>query len=66
MIFAIDGVSRIAIKGVGLSVDDPVKSAKQISLKINKAVIAKLQRVLETKEFVTPVTKITPIQIAPG
>lgn len=61
----IDGVSRIAIKGVGLSADDPVKSAKQISLKINKAVIAKkLQRVLETKEFVTPVLKITPIQIA--
>lgn len=63
----LDGISRIAIKGVGLALatEEPVKSAKQISLKINKAVIAKkLQRALETKEFVTPVLKITPIQIA--
>lgn len=62
---ALEGISRVAIKVSGApAVDAPVKSAGFVSFKIKNAQLHKaLQRSYETREFNTPVLRITPIQV---
>ncbi|NVN89871.1 MAG: type IV pilus secretin PilQ [Desulfuromonadales bacterium] len=61
----VDGISRVAVKIVGdFVVDSPIKSPGFVTLTIkNAALPKKLQRSLETKGFVSPVLRVTPLQV---
>lgn len=61
----VDGISRVAIKVNGeLTADQPVKSAGFITLTLKNTVLPKnLQRSIETRAFVTPVLRVTPIMV---
>lgn len=60
-----EGVSRVAIKVSGNSnAEEPVKTAGYVTLTIKNTTLPKdLQRSLETRNFVTPVLRITPLAI---
>lgn len=57
--------SRITVKVTGSpQVEGPVKSAGSVSYRIRNAQLPRnLQRSLETREFVSPVLRITPVQV---
>ncbi len=59
----IDGVSRVSIKVSGdINVEPPVKSAGYVTLTIKNSTLPKnIQRSLETRNFITPVLRITPV-----
>jgi len=61
----VDGLSRVAVKVVGdISVEGPVKSPGFVTLTIKNASLPKnLQRSLETKGFVSPILRVTPILV---
>jgi type IV pilus assembly protein PilQ len=63
----VEGISRVAIKMTGsssYSVDQPVKSPGAVTLTIKNSLLPKnLQRSLETRSFVTPVLRITPLSV---
>lgn len=61
----VDGISRIAIKINGeITADQPVKSAGFITLTLKNTVLPKnLQRSIETRAFITPVLRITPLMV---
>lgn len=61
----IDGLSRVSVKILGeTSVDAPIKSLGFVTLTIKNAVLPKrLQHSLETKNFVSPVLRVTPILV---
>ena len=59
----IDGISRVSVKVNGeISAVQPVKTPGYVTLTIkNAALPKKLQRSLETRSFVSPVLRITPL-----
>ncbi len=61
----LDGLTRITITASGSPVvDEPVKSAGFVSLRIKNALLPNaLRRSFETRNFNTPVLRITPIQV---
>lgn len=61
----IEGISRVSIKVNGdINVEPPVKSAGFVTLTIKNTTLPKnLQRSLETRNFITPVLRITPLTI---
>lgn len=61
----VDGISRVSVKVVGeITADKPVKSPGYVTLTIkNTTLPKKLQRSLETRSFVSPVLRITPLSI---
>jgi type IV pilus assembly protein PilQ len=61
----IDGISRISIKINGdIKTDKPVKSAGYVTLNLNNTSLPKkLQRSLETRSFISPVLRITPVSV---
>lgn len=61
----IDNVARVVVKTTGVaSVDQPVKSAGMVSFRIKNALLPRAyQRSLETRQFVSPVLRITPVQV---
>jgi type IV pilus assembly protein PilQ len=61
----IEGVSRVAVKVAGdVTVAEPVKTPGFITLTIKNAGLPKrLQRSLETKQFASPVLRVTPILV---
>jgi len=61
----IEGVSRIAVKVAGdIAVAEPVKTPGFVTLTIKNASLPKrLQRSLDTKGFVSPVLRVTPILV---
>jgi len=61
----VDGISRVAVKVTGdLLVDAPIKTPGFVTLTIKNAVLPKrLQRSLETKGFVSPVLRVTPLLV---
>lgn len=61
----IDDVSRVAIKLNGSTVvEPPVKSSGVISFKLKNVQLPRnLQRSLETREFVSAVLRVTPVQV---
>ena len=61
----VDGISRIAIKINGeITADLPVKSAGFITITLKNTVLPKnLQRSIETRAFVTPVLRVTPLMV---
>lgn len=61
----IDGISRISIKIIGdINAEKPVKNAGYVTLNFkNTSLPKKLQRSLETRSFVSPVLRITPISV---
>ena len=61
----IDDVARVIVKTTGAaSVDQPVKSAGMVSFRIKNALLPHAyQRSLETRQFVSPVLRITPVQV---
>lgn len=62
---ALEGFSRVMVKLSGLvRADDPVKTAGALSFRLRDTLLPKqLQRSLETREFVTPVLRVTPVQL---
>lgn len=61
----IDGISRVSVKVTGeISAAQPVKTPGYVTLTIkNAALPKKLQRSLETRSFVSPVLRITPLSV---
>ena len=61
----LESVSRITLKLVGSPVvDEPVKVAGAVSFRVKNVQLPRnLQRSLETREFVSPVLRVTPIQV---
>lgn len=61
----IDGISRVSVKVNGeILAAQPVKTPGYVSLTIkNAALPKKLQRSLETRSFVSPVLRITPLSV---
>jgi len=61
----VDDVSRVIIKLKGpVAVEPPVKSSGVISFKLKNAQLPRnLQRSLETREFVSTVLRVTPVQV---
>ncbi len=62
---AVDELSRVIVKLNGAySVENPVKAATNVSFRIKNAQLPKnLQRSLETREFNSPVLRITPVLV---
>ncbi|MDD2898462.1 MAG: type IV pilus secretin PilQ [Desulfuromonadaceae bacterium] len=62
---ALEGISRISVKVNGeINVDTPVKSAGYVTFIIKNSILPKnLQRSLETRSFVSPVLRITPLTV---
>jgi type IV pilus assembly protein PilQ len=62
---ALEGVSRVVVKISGSpQVDAPVKAAGTLSFRIKNAQLPRnLQRSLETREFNSPVLRVTPVQV---
>lgn len=58
-------ISRITVKVTGSpKVEDPVKSPGSVSFRIKNAQLPRnLQRSLETREFASPVLRVTPVQV---
>ncbi len=61
----IDDVARVIVKTTGAaSVDQPVKSAGMVSFRIKNVLLPHAyQRSLETRQFASPVLRITPVQV---
>lgn len=61
----LEDLSRISIKTLGTpAVESPTKSAGSLSLRIKNTQLPRnLQRSLEAREFVSPVLRITPVQV---
>ncbi len=61
----VENISRIMVKVTGNpAVDNPVKSAGTISFRIKNAGIPRhLQRSFDTREFVSPVLRVTPVLV---
>jgi len=61
----LDGISRVTVKTSGVSLyDAPVKAAGSVSFRIKNVQLPRnLQRSLETRDFVTPVLRVTPVQV---
>ena len=61
----IDGLSRVSVKVSGdINAEQPVKTPGFVTLTIKNAILPKsLQRSLETGSFVTPILRITPLQV---
>lgn len=61
----VDGISRLAIKvSGGIAFDPPEPTPGFLTLTIKNALLpSRLQRSLETKGFVSPVLRITPLQL---
>jgi len=61
----VDGISRVAVKVIGeLHADAPIKTPGFVTLTIKDAVLPKrLQRSLETKGFISPVLRVTPLLV---
>lgn len=62
---ALEGITRIMVKTTGSPVvDAPVKAPGSVSFRIKNAQLPRnLQRSLETREFVSPVLRVTPVQV---
>lgn len=60
-----EGISRVSIKVNGdINAEAPVKIPGYVTLTIKNATLPKnLQRSLETREFITPVLRITPLSV---
>ncbi|QOX78681.1 type IV pilus secretin PilQ [Trichlorobacter lovleyi] len=58
-------ISRVTVKVTGSpKVEDPVKSPGSVSFRIKNALLPRnLQRSLETREFASPVLRVTPVQV---
>jgi len=61
----VGGISRVAVKVSGdVSAEAPIKSPGFVTLTIKNALLPKrLQRSLETKGFISPVLRVTPILV---
>jgi type IV pilus assembly protein PilQ len=61
----IEGISRVSVKVKGdINVDQPVKTPGFVTLTIkNSTLPKKLQRSLETRSFVSPILRITPLSV---
>ncbi len=61
----IDGISRVSVKVKGdIKADQPVKTPGYVTLTIKNTILPKnLQRSLETRSFVSPVLRITPLSL---
>ena len=61
----VDSVSRVSIKVNGdINADQPVKTPGYVTLTIKNSTLPKnLQRSLETRSFVTPVLRVTPLSV---
>jgi len=61
----VDGISRVSVKVKGdVVVETPVKSAGFVTLTIkNTSINRGLQRSLETRSFISPVLRVTPILV---
>lgn len=61
----VNGISRISVKVNGdIDADQPVKTPGYVTLTIKKTTLPKkLQRSLETRAFVSPVLRITPLTV---
>lgn len=61
----IDGISRVSVKVNGdINSEKPVKTSGYVTLTIKNATLPKkLQRSLETRSFVSPVLRITPLTV---
>ncbi len=61
----IDGISRVSVKVNGvINAEQPVKTPGYVTLTVkNTALPKKLQRSLETRSFVSPVLRITPLSV---
>ena len=61
----IDGISRVSIKVNGnVKAERPIKTPGYVSVTIKNATLPKnLQRSLETRSFVSPVLRITPLSV---
>ena len=61
----IDGISRVSVKVNGdINADQPVKSPGYVTLTFKNSTLPRnLQRSLETRSFVSPVLRITPLTV---
>ena len=61
----VNGISRVSVKVRGdMAPEQPVKSAGFVTLTIKNAVLPKkLQRSIETRAFISPVLRITPLTV---
>lgn len=61
----VDGISRVMVKVTGTpTIEPPVKSAGTVSFRIKNTLLPRdFQRSLETREFVSPVLRVTPVQV---
>ena len=61
----VDGISRVSVKVNGdINANQPVKTPGYVTLTIKNSILPKkLQRSLETRAFVTPVLRITPLSV---
>lgn len=61
----VNGISRVSVKVSGdINADQPVKTPGYVTLTIKKTTLPKkLQRSLETRAFVSPVLRVTPLSI---
>lgn len=61
----IDGISRVSVKVNGdINAESPTRTAGYVTLTIKNSILPKnLQRSLETRNFVSPVLRITPLII---
>lgn len=61
----VDGISRVSVKVNGdINADQPVKTPGYVTLTIKNSILPRnLQRSLETRSFVTPVLRITPLSV---
>ncbi|MFZ2949360.1 MAG: AMIN domain-containing protein, partial [Desulfuromonadaceae bacterium] len=61
----VNGISRVSVKANGyITVDQPAKTPGYVTLIIkNAALPKKLQRSLETRSFVSPVLRVTPLAV---
>lgn len=61
----VNGISRVSVKLKGdINAEQPVKNPGYVTLTIKNSVLPKkLQRSLETRAFVTPVLRITPLSV---
>lgn len=61
----VNGLSRVSVKVNGeINVEQPVKTPGYVTLTIKNSILPKkLQRSLETRSFVTPLLRITPLSV---
>lgn len=61
----VEGISRVSVKVIGdVNAEQPVKTPGYVTLTIKNATLPKkLQRSMETRSFVSPVLRITPLTI---